>query len=59
MIKIISKSISRRQGRCCEASSEGSQSAKLWADEQKWHTRPSPRVSQHNMTKPRIQEITD
>ena len=34
---------SRRQGRFCEESSEGSPSAKLRADEQKSHRRPSSR----------------
>jgi len=35
------KSTSRRQGRLREEGSGGSPSAKLWADEQKQHTRPS------------------
>ena len=52
----ISRSISRKQGRNREGPSEGSWSAKLWIDEQKQHIRPGLRVSQHNMTKPRIQE---
>ena len=46
------KSTSRRQGRLREEGSEGSQSAKVRADEQKPHTRLSPWASQHNMTKP-------
>jgi len=41
----ISRSISRRQGRFREGGSEGSRSAKLWADGQKQHIRPSFRVS--------------
>jgi hypothetical protein len=48
----ISRSTSRRQGRSRETGSGGSRSAKLRADEQKQHTRPSLRASQHNMTKP-------
>ena len=31
--------------------------AKIWADEQKHHRRPSFRVSQHNMITPLEQEI--
>jgi len=38
---------SRKQGRSREGSFGGSWSTKLWADEQKWHTRPSLWVSQH------------
>ena len=41
---------SRRQGRVREGLSEGSPSAKVRADEQKLHRRPSS--SQHMMTKP-------
>jgi len=36
---------SRWQGRHCEVGSGGSLSAKIWADEQKYHIRPSLRVS--------------
>jgi hypothetical protein len=43
---------SRRQGQTREGMSEGSPSAKVRADEQKSHRRPSLRVSQHMMTKP-------
>ena len=45
MIMIVDTSTSRRQGRHREVGSEGSPSAKLRADEQKRHTRPSLRVS--------------
>ena len=40
------------RGQTREGLSEGSPSAKVRADEQKPHRRPSPRVSQHKMTKP-------
>ncbi len=53
----ININTSRRQGRFREGGSEGSRSANPWADGQKQHTRPSFRVSQHNMTKPRVREI--
>jgi hypothetical protein len=46
------KSISRRQGRFREEWSEGSPMAKVRDDEQKPHTRLSPWVSWHNITKP-------
>lgn len=42
---------SRRQGQVREGLSGGSPSAKLRADEQEPHTRPSPWMSQHKMTK--------
>jgi len=45
-------STSRRQGRLREEGSEGSLSANVRADEQKPHTRLSPRASWHNTTKP-------
>ncbi len=51
------KITSRWQGRYREVGSEGSLSAKIWGDEQKYHIRPSFRVSQHNMIKPMEQEI--
>jgi len=53
----MKRTTSRRQGRNLKGPSEGSRSAKLWADEQKQHTRLSLRASQHNMTKPWILEI--
>jgi len=56
-VKYIDTSTSRRQGRNREGPTKGSRSAKLWADEQKQHTRLSLRASQHNMTKPWIREI--
>ena len=43
------RTTSRRQGRPREGRSGGSPSAKVRADEQKSHRRPSPRASQHNM----------
>ena len=43
---------SRRQGQGREVLSEGSRSAKVRADGQKSHRRPSARASQHLMTKP-------
>jgi hypothetical protein len=43
---------SRRQGQTREGLSEGSPSAKMRADGQKSHRRPSLWVSQHIMTKP-------
>ena len=43
---------SRRQGQTREGMSGGSPSAKVRADGQKSHRRPSPRASQHKMTKP-------
>jgi hypothetical protein len=43
---------SRRQGQAREGLSEGSRSAKMRADGQKLHRRPSLRASQHMMTKP-------
>ena len=46
------KSTSRRQGRFREGLSEGSRSANVRDDEQKPHTRLSPWVSWHNITKP-------
>ena len=46
------KSTSRRQGRLREEGSEGSPVANVRDDEQKPHTRPSPWVSWHNITKP-------
>lgn len=46
------KSTSRRHGRLREERSEGSPMAKVRADEQKPHTRLSPWVSWHNITKP-------
>ena len=48
---------SRWQGRYREVGSGGSLSAKMWGDEQKYHIRPSLWVSQHNMIKPKEQEI--
>ncbi len=42
---------SRRRGQTREGMSEGSPSAKVRADGQKSHRRPSPRASQHKMTK--------
>jgi len=53
----ICTTTSRRQGRNREGPSGGSRSAKWWADGQEQHTRPSLWVSQHHMTKPRIQGI--
>ena len=44
---------SRWQGQAREVLSEGSRSAKVRADGQKSHRRPSARASQHLMTKPR------
>jgi len=46
------KSTSRRQGPLREEGSEGSPLANVRADEQKPHTRLSPRASWHNTTKP-------
>ena len=46
------KSTSRRQGRLREERSEGSLRANVRGDEQKPHTRLSPRASWHNTTKP-------
>ena len=43
---------SRWQGQAREVLSEGSRSAKVRADGQKSHRRPSARASQHLMTKP-------
>ena len=57
MLNNLARITSRRQGSYCEVRSEGSRSAKMWADEQKRHIRPSLRVRQHNMSKPREQEI--
>jgi len=51
------KITSRWQGRYREVGSEGSLSAKMWGDEQKYHIRPSLWVSQHNMIKPMEHEI--
>jgi len=52
MIKNTIKSTSRRQWRFREERSEGSRMAKVRDDEQKPHTRLSPRASWHNTTKP-------
>jgi len=52
MIMDTNKSTSRRQGRFREEGSEGSRSANVRDDEQKPHTRLSPWVSWHNITKP-------
>jgi len=57
LLKIVARSTSRWQGRHREAGSEGSLSAKMWGDEQKYHIRPSFRVSQPNMIKPKEQGI--
>ena len=43
---------SRQQRQLREGRSGGSPSAKVRADEQKLHRRPSSRASQHMMTKP-------
>ena len=53
-MSMIGQSIttSRRQGQTREGMSGGSPSAKVRADGQKPHRRPSPRASQHKMTKP-------
>jgi hypothetical protein len=51
------KITSRWQGRHREVRSEGSRVAKIWADEQKYHIRPSLWVSQHNMITPSEHEI--
>ena len=52
IIMDTTKSISRRQGRFREKSSEGSRSAKVRADGQKLHIRLSLWASWHNTTKP-------
>jgi len=52
MIMDTTKSTSRRQGRQGDRPSEGSRRANVRADEQKPHTRLSPRASWHNTTKP-------
>jgi len=49
-------STSRRQGRLREERSGGIRSAKLWADGQKQHTRPSSGQVSTTWRSPRIQE---
>ncbi len=51
-VKNAIRSTSRRQGRKGDQPSEGSPLANVRVDEQKPHTRLSPRASWHNTTKP-------